>query len=144
MNIVQFSNFANEWPHQPQPHAKVRVICVKIGAYPRTLNCVLTRLSDPQRWQRLARSGEVCPTEDGRHTSERPVPSGSPVALLASLSYPGADGDGADEPELEQNNSKRRRTNGNTTLARTKRPVRRSEHGPSSFPLAVKHTSLHV
>lgn len=34
MNIVQFSNFANEWPHQPQPHAKVRTICVKIGAYP--------------------------------------------------------------------------------------------------------------
>lgn len=39
-------------------------------------------------------------------TSDRSIPSGSPVALLASLSY--LDGDGVDEPEMEQNNSRLR------------------------------------
>lgn len=44
--------------------------------------------------------------EDRRRASERSIPPGSPVALLASLGYLSADGDGVDEPELEQNNSR--------------------------------------
>lgn len=39
---------------------------------------------------------------DRRHASERSIPPGSVVALLASLDYLSADGDGVDEPELEQ------------------------------------------
>lgn len=55
--------------------------------------------------QRLARAGKVTLGNRGC-TSDRSIPSGSPVALLASLSY--LDGDGVDEPELEQNNSRLR------------------------------------
>lgn len=36
--------------------------------------------------------------EDRRHASERSIPPGSPVALLASLGYLSADGDGVDDP----------------------------------------------
>lgn len=43
---------------------------------------------------------------DRRHASDRAIPPGSPVALLASLGYLSADGDGVDEPEVEQNNSR--------------------------------------
>lgn len=41
--------------------------------------------------------------EDRRCPSEESAPSGSPVALLVSLSHLGVDGDGGDEPQLEQN-----------------------------------------
>lgn len=47
--------------------------------------------------------------EDRRCESLRSTASGSPVALLASLGFLNADGDGVDEPELEQNSSRLQR-----------------------------------
>lgn len=71
------------------------------------LRCVLMCLLDLKWWKCLAWAQSAAwVLEDRRHTSQGSTPPGSPVALLASLGYLSADGDGVDEPELEQNNSR--------------------------------------
>lgn len=107
INIVQFNNSAEEWPqqleHQAQVHAwsEQKLGTCKASGWDKSWRACWTcgaRL-------RLARAGKVTLGNRGC-TSDRSTPSGSPVALLASLSY--LDGDGVDEPELEQNNSRLR------------------------------------
>lgn len=76
---------------------------------------------------------------DRRHASERSIPPGPPVALLASLGYLSADGDGVDQPELEQNNSRLQAPLNQNAYAHMKQSVCCTGGELSSFRLLVKH-----